>query len=435
MPKTTQLPFVSIASSATSFVVVDNRLTKRLDYMTLLSNFAAQIEDNILRGPTGPVGPSGGPVPSGGNPGQIIVKTSTTNFLTEWRDPISGIPPGGTFGQVLAKTANTDYAIGWTTANTSLPVGGNTGQVLVKTSNQNFDASWGESTSVPLGGNTGQILAKLSGQDRDIGWVDAPESPISNRRVFTTSAVINNNAISNITLPAFENYVVLKIETSHPAWVRLYSDTTSRTADSNRTQGNDPVSGTGVIAEVIAENNFLSQKITPGLVGMNFDAIPTNNIYLAVKNNSGSNREITVTLTLLSLSGLSSIVTSTRIEVGATTGSLNNNETGPIAIVGSKSYILSKVVTSVPAWVRLYTDSAARSADLDRNIDNDPIPGSGIITEVLTTTGSLTQLITPGAIGFNTDTVISNNLYLSVTNKAGSTSPVTVLLTLTPIEV
>jgi hypothetical protein len=132
---------------------------------------------------------------------------------------------------------------------------------------------------------------------------------------------------------------------------------------------------------------------------------------------------------------LSSIVTSTRIEVGETTESLDNEATGPITIVGSKSYILSKVVTSVPAWVRLYTDSTARSADLDRNIDNDPIPGSGIIAEVLTTTGSLAQLITPGAIGFNTDTVISNNLYLSVTNKAGSTSPVTVLLTLTPIEV
>ena len=435
MPKTTQLPVISIASSATSFVVVDNKLTKRIEFTTLLNSFTNEIGDRILQGPPGPPGPSGGPVPTGGNPGQIIVKTSTTNFVTEWRDPVSGIPPGGTSGQVLAKTANADYAIGWTTANTSLPVGGTTGQVLVKTSDQNFDATWGESVSVPLGGNTGQVLAKLSGQNRDIGWVDAPQTPISNRRVFTASAVIDDGAISNITLPAYENYVVLKIETSHPAWVRLYSDAASRTADSSRAQGTVPLHGNGVVAEVITENNFLTQAITPGLIGMNFDTIPTNNIYLAVKNNSGSTQSITVNLTLLSLSGLSSIVTSTRIEVGETTVSLNNDETAPIAIVGSKSYILSKVVTSVPAWVRIYTDASKRSADSSRSIDNDPLPGSGVIAEVLTSSERLTQIITPGVIGFNTDTIVSNSLYLAVTNKSGNSAPVTVILTLVPIEV
>jgi len=466
MPKTTQLPLIPFASTATSFVVVDNKLTKRLDYTTLFNSFTAQVSDRLLVGPTGPQGvpgPAGGPIPIGGTAGQILVKTTSTNYAVEWRDPTSGIPrggssgqllaktssadysvgwvnstslpPGGTTGQILAKTSSTDYTAGWVT-NAPLPAGGTTGQVLLKSSNANYDATWGESISVPLGGTSGQVLAKLSNTDRDIGWVDPEPSEISSRRIFSTStAVISDGAVANITLPSYENYVVLKIETSHPAWVRLYSDQASRTADSTRAQGADPAPGKGIIAEVVTNEGFLTQLITPGIVGMNFDTIPNNNMYLSVKNNSGQSRSITINLTLLSLSGLASIVTSTRVEVGQTTASLENNSTGNITVIGSKAYMLSKISTSAPAWVRVYTDASKRSTDASRSIDNDPVPGSGVIAEVLTSVSALSQIITPGAIGFNTDTIVSNNLYLAVTNKSGSTAPIAVILTLVPIEV
>ena len=42
-----------------------------------------------------------------------------------------GIPSGGTTGQVLAKTSNTDYSAGWTTPRT-VPTGGVSGQILTR---------------------------------------------------------------------------------------------------------------------------------------------------------------------------------------------------------------------------------------------------------------------------------------------------------------
>jgi hypothetical protein len=468
MPKTTQLPFVSTATSSTSFVVVDNKLTKRLDYTTLLNNFVSNITDNILVGPQGPTGPSGqpgangGPIPVGGNPGQVIVKTSSTNYAVEWQNPASGIPAGGTNGQVLAKTSDNNYEIAWTSSNTSLPAGGTSGQVLLKTSDDNYDATWGEFTSIPPGGDIGQVILKSSANDYEIAWgdtapgiptggtvgqilakseganfavtwIDPPASAATSRKIFIKTTIqLADNGIDNISIPAYENYVILKIETSAPARVRLYSDANSRANDSLRLPGTDPTPGTGVLAEVITSSGFLSQQITPGIIGMNFDNPVSDSLYMAVTNNSGSPRAITVTLTLLNLGKLSTIDTS-RILVAGTTSNLEDEQSGPSTFPAAKSYILSKISTSVPAWVRIYASQAARTADENRSIDNDPLPNSGLIAEVLTTTGQLTQLITPGVIGFNS--LGGTEVYITVTNKSGTTDIITVGLTISSLEI
>lgn len=52
-----------------------------------------------------------------------------------------GIPSGGTTGQVLAKTSGTDYAAGWTTPH-YIPSGGGSGQVLAKSSNSDYALEW-----------------------------------------------------------------------------------------------------------------------------------------------------------------------------------------------------------------------------------------------------------------------------------------------------
>ena len=96
--------------------------------------------------------------------------------------------------------------------------------------------------------------------------------------------------------------------------------------------------------------------------------------------------------------------------------------------------MLSKVQTSVPAWVRIYSDSASRTSDLTRAEGNDPIPGAGIIAEVITTAGALTQLITPGVVGFNNDAPTTSTIYLQVTNKHTGASTVSVSLVLLQLE-
>jgi hypothetical protein len=83
--------------------------------------------------------------------------------------------------------------------------------------------------------------------------------------------------------------------------------------------------------------------------------------------------------------------------------------------------------------VRLYTTSAARTSDSSRSQGTDPTPGTGVIAEIITT-GPQTQLITPGVIGFNNDTLPTTTIYAAVTNLSGSSAAITVTLTLLQLE-
>lgn len=123
----------------------------------------------------------------------------------------------------------------------------------------------------------------------------------------------------------------------------------------------------------------------------------------------------------------------TRASVAATTASLANTVTGNLTITGYKSYMLLKLQTSAAAWVRIYTDTASRSADSARLEGVDPTPGAGVIAEVITT-GAQTILISPGALGFSNETVPDSNIQLAVTNKSGGTTTVTVTLTAVQLE-
>ena len=119
--------------------------------------------------------------------------------------------------------------------------------------------------------------------------------------------------------------------------------------------------------------------------------------------------------------------------VAGTTASLANNATGNLTIVGFKGYVLYKIQTSAGAWVRLYTDSASRTADSTRLQTSDPTPGSGVIAEAITS-GAQTIVVGPGTIGFNNEGSPTTNIELAVTNLSGSTTTITVTLTILKIE-
>lgn len=116
----------------------------------------------------------------------------------------------------------------------------------------------------------------------------------------TTTGNIANNATANVSITGFKTYVLLKITTSHASWVRLYTDVASRTADSSRLQGSDPLPGSGVIAEVISSGNE-TILISPGTIGFNNESPITTSIPVSVTNLSGSSVDISITLTLLQL--------------------------------------------------------------------------------------------------------------------------------------
>ena len=117
-----------------------------------------------------------------------------------------------------------------------------------------------------------------------------------------TTSSLADQASGNIDITAAKAYALLKIQTSHAAWVTLYTDTTSRTNDASRNITTDPLPGSGVIAEVLLSDGGV-QKITPGLIGYNDDATPTTTVYAKVQNRSGSAATITVTLHYLALEG------------------------------------------------------------------------------------------------------------------------------------
>lgn len=122
-----------------------------------------------------------------------------------------------------------------------------------------------------------------------------------------------------------------------------------------------------------------------------------------------------------------------RSNVVATTASLVNGATENVSVTGYKGYLLYKIQTSAAAWVRIYTDTASQSADSARDELTDPDPGSGVIAEVITT-GPQTVLISPGTVGFSNESTPSSNIKLTVTNKSGSTSVITVTLTVLQLE-
>lgn len=117
----------------------------------------------------------------------------------------------------------------------------------------------------------------------------------------------------------------------------------------------------------------------------------------------------------------------------ASTGVIANNASSDIAVIGFKTYALLKIETTAAAWVTIYTSTAARTADSGRTETTDPIPGSGVIAEIITT-GAATQVMTPVPIGFNDDSTPSQNIYLKVVNKSGSSTSIAVTLTVLQLE-
>ena len=126
-------------------------------------------------------------------------------------------------------------------------------------------------------------------------------SSISRTIVSQSTGSIGIGSTSNITITGYKSYALLKSEVSDPAWVTLYCDTSSRTADSSRLITEDPAAGSGVIAEVITTSASETLLFTPTTIGFNNDGTPSSNIYAKVVNRAGFTTSITVSLTIVQL--------------------------------------------------------------------------------------------------------------------------------------
>ena len=160
-----------------------------------------------------------------------------------------------------------------------------------------YQAGNGNTDILPAG-NSGEVLTS-GGSGVVPSWAAA--SGLQSRATGqATSSGLANNAAGNITIVAAKTYALQKIQTSHAAWVVLYTDSTARTNDAARTETTDPLPGSGIIAEVITSDGA-TQPITPGTIGWNNEGTPTTNAYVKVVNKSGSTADVTVTLHFVAL--------------------------------------------------------------------------------------------------------------------------------------
>ena len=140
--------------------------------------------------------------------------------------------------------------------------------------------------------SSGQILTYNGSQ-----WENSDATGVRNTVSYTATNLADTST-TNFSISTPNTYALLKIELSHAAWVRLYTDSTSRTNDSSRDQTVDPLPGSGVIAEVIS-TSAVNQLITPGVIG--FSSTQNNTTYVAMTNNSGSQVNLQMTLTFVPL--------------------------------------------------------------------------------------------------------------------------------------
>ena len=150
-------------------------------------------------------------------------------------------------------------------------------------------------------GTFGQVLTTNGSGGFTFTTVSGGGSGLQTRttRNGTTSSLANN-ATGNLDITGFKSYALMAIQTDKAAWVIIYANGASRTADASRVQTSDPAPDAGVIAEVIT-TGAQTVLISPGVFGFNFEGTPTTNIPCAVTNLSGSTGTVAVTLSVLQL--------------------------------------------------------------------------------------------------------------------------------------
>ena len=202
-----------------------------------------------------------------------------SGFLTSFTETDPVFSASAAAGITQTKINNWDQAYGW----------GNhaTGGYLTTL------GSIGGHTDVSISAPQANQVLEYNGS----AWVNATNSAgLQSRATVSATNAIALNGIANISMTTPKTYALLSIETSHAAWVTLYSDAASRTADSSRNETTDPVAGSGVLAEVITSGSTV-QKITPASVCYNSAA--ANTTYLKIVNKSGGTANVQVTLTFV----------------------------------------------------------------------------------------------------------------------------------------
>lgn len=188
----------------------------------------------------------------------------------------------------------------------------------------------------------------------------------------------------------------------------------------------------------INRDSFWGKNVV-GVHTLGFVGIGTERPYYQLQVLGDSFFDGTVTVGVLSATTLNidnlPVGLSTRTTVSQKINNVEHLDTELYQFTGFKSFALMKIETSSSAWVRIYTDSDSRNYDIsNRSLNEDPVPGSGIIAEAVTREYPFRQIFSPYSMGGNFDDPPTTTIYAAATNLCGFTTDLTVSLTILRME-
>lgn len=211
-----------------------------------------------------------------------------------------GDPAQTLIGEILTDSVNSQGSISALTGayfGGSVLIEGNTQGTSLQLTSGSFPVSITDNSYST--GSAGQVLSATGddgfGNATGVAWT-TPSTLSGRQTASAQTQSIADGVADDIVISAAKSYGLITIQTSAAAWVTLYTDAASRTADATRTENTDALPGSGVIAEVIT-GGAVTQLMTPGVFGFNNDTTPSTNVYAKVVNKSGAPAVITVTLT------------------------------------------------------------------------------------------------------------------------------------------
>ena len=183
----------------------------------------------------------------------------------------------------------------------------------------------------------------------------------------------------------------------------------------------------GVIIPAVATSGITNASGTIGL------AIASSTQLGGVKVDNSTIIIDQVTGVISSTGGGGGSGLTSRTVAAVTSASLAAATSGTYTITGFKGYAILSVQTSAAAWVTIYSSVSAQAADASRTKTTDPVPGSGVIAEVITTS-SVTQYFSPAVVGYSSESTPTTNIPIKIYNNGSSAATITVTLTLIKLE-
>jgi hypothetical protein len=124
--------------------------------------------------------------------------------------------------------------------------------------------------------------------------------------VEATTAELAADASENVSLTLAKSFLLMKVEVSTKARVRLYKTAAARTADAASAHGTYPTTGTphGVIIDLYLDGSAgapLAFMCSPDVPGSNGDDVVASTIYASVTNIDTSAHAVTATFTFVPL--------------------------------------------------------------------------------------------------------------------------------------